>query len=65
MIATNSGAKELQTSFAPFGERRGPNWSGSIPAADVTALRDITRRGFTDHEHLGNHRPHPHERAGL
>jgi RHS repeat-associated protein len=54
MIATNSGAKELQTSFAPFGERRGPNWSGSISAADVTALRDITRRGFTDHEHLGN-----------
>ena len=53
-ITTSSGAPELQTSFAPFGERRGPNWSGDMPSEDITALREISRRGFTDHEHLGN-----------
>jgi RHS repeat-associated protein len=25
-----------------------------MPSADVTSVRDISRRGFTDHEHLGN-----------
>jgi len=53
-ITTSTGAPELQTSFAPFGERRGPNWSGDLPSEDITTLREISRRGFTDHEHLGN-----------
>jgi RHS repeat-associated protein len=52
VITTNTGAEELQLSFDAWGERRGSNWSGSAPSADITALREITRRGFTDHEHL-------------
>ncbi len=54
VITTSTGAMELQTSFGPFGHRRDDDWSGLIPSADVTALREITRRGYTDHEHLDN-----------
>ena len=52
VITNSSGAAELRTSFDAFGERREVDWDGNVPPADVTALREITRRGYTDHEHL-------------
>jgi len=52
VITNASGAVELKTSFDAFGERRDVDWDGSVPPADVTGLREITRRGYTDHEHL-------------
>ena len=54
VITTSAGDAELLTSYYPFGERRNATWNGPMPSADVTAVRDISRRGFTDHEHLGN-----------
>jgi len=58
VIATSTGAEELRTSFYGFGGRRsGLTWSGAAPSGDVTALREITRRGFTDHEHLDQFNP--------
>ncbi len=54
VITTSGGDAELPTSYYPFGERRNATWNGPMPLADVTAVRDISRRGFTDHEHLGN-----------
>ena len=51
-ITTSMGTIELKESFSAFGQRRGTNWTGSAPSADVTALRDVSRRGFTDHEML-------------
>lgn len=51
---TDSGATVLvRPSFGAFGERRdGSDWSGPPSAADLTAIGNITRRGFTGHEHL-------------
>jgi RHS repeat-associated protein len=54
MIATSAGDPELLTSYFPFGGRRNATWDGPMPPAEVTLVRDISRRGFTDHEHLGN-----------
>ena len=50
VITTSAGAVELKESFSPFGRRRGTSWSGNAPYTDVAALREISRRGFTDHE---------------
>jgi RHS repeat-associated protein len=52
VITTSAGGAEVSTSYYPFGERRNATWDGPIPPADATAVRDISRRGFTDHEHL-------------
>jgi RHS repeat-associated protein len=53
VIASSTGAVELPTSFEPFGEARDPtDWNGPISATDLSALREITRRGYTDHDHL-------------
>ena len=51
---TDSGATVLvRPSFGAFGERRdGSDWNGPPSAADLTAIGNITRRGFTGHEHL-------------
>jgi RHS repeat-associated protein len=58
VIATGTGTEELSMSYFGFGGRRDPDtWSGAPPSADVTALREITRRGFTDHEHLDQLNP--------
>lgn len=48
-----SGAQwTMRESFDAFGQRRGPSWTGSPSSADLTRMRDTTRRGFTFHEHL-------------
>ena len=51
----NAGGSVLVAeSFAPFGQRRGANWSGAPGAADMTAIAANTHDGYTGHEHLDN-----------
>jgi RHS repeat-associated protein len=53
VITDGSGGNPLRLSFGAYGERRdGSDWSGPPSAADLTAIGNITRRGFTGHEHL-------------
>jgi RHS repeat-associated protein len=53
VIATSAGAEELQLSFDEFGDQRDPaDWNGPIPGTDLAAVREITRRGYTDHNQL-------------
>ena len=43
----------LKESFTPWGSRRGSNWLNPSPsAADLTAIANTTRAGFTGHEML-------------
>ncbi len=53
-LVTGSGGNEVvRPSFAAYGERRdGADWDGAISSGDLNALANITRRGFTGHEHL-------------
>ncbi len=44
----------VQENFAPFGLRRGSNWTGAPSAPDWAAIAKTTRRGFTFHEMLDN-----------
>ncbi len=53
-ILDASGAVLVSESFAPFGSRRGPAWSGTPSSADLAAIAGVTRDGFTSHEHLDN-----------
>ncbi|TAK52191.1 MAG: RHS repeat-associated core domain-containing protein [Gammaproteobacteria bacterium] len=39
-------------SFGAYGERRDSDWDGAVSSADMTAIGNTTRRGFTGHEHL-------------
>ncbi|TFG80063.1 MAG: hypothetical protein E4H19_15875, partial [Chromatiales bacterium] len=41
-------------SFDAFGKRRGSNWTGPPDVADLAAIGQTTRDGFTGHEHLDN-----------
>jgi RHS repeat-associated protein len=53
LITDSAGGNPLRLSFGAYGERRdGSDWSGPPSAADLTAIGNITRRGFTGHEHL-------------
>jgi RHS repeat-associated protein len=55
VVTDASGASLVKLSFTPFGARRnGTTWSGAPTAADLTAISNTTRRGFTDHEQLDN-----------
>jgi RHS repeat-associated protein len=51
-ITRGDGAWRLSESFDAFGRRRGSNWTGTPPAADLAKMLATTRRGFTFHEHL-------------
>jgi RHS repeat-associated protein len=53
-ITNASGAIIVKTSFAAYGARRGSNWTGAPSGADMTAIGDATRRGYTDHTMLDN-----------
>ncbi len=53
LITDSSGNAVVRPSFAAYGERRdGNDWSGPPSASDLTNIANITRRGFTGHEHL-------------
>ena len=51
-ITSSSGALVVRESYDPYGNRRGPAWSGSPPAGDLTTINGLTRRGYTGHEML-------------
>ena len=51
-ITTAGGAVELRESFEAFGGRRGSAWSGVPSSAQLATMREVTRRGYTGHEHL-------------
>jgi RHS repeat-associated protein len=53
-ITNGSGGILVNSSFGPFGARRGANWTGSPSAGDWTAIAGTTRRGFTEHSMLDN-----------
>lgn len=53
LITDSDGDALIRPSFAAYGERRdGSDWDGPIGSADLDTLADLTRRGFTGHEHL-------------
>lgn len=53
-IVDASGSSLVAESFTPFGKRRGANWAGSATAAELAVIANVTRDGFTGHEHLDN-----------
>ena len=53
-VTNSSGAIIVKESFAAFGSRRGSNWQGQPSSADMAAIGDATRRGYTDHSLLDN-----------
>jgi RHS repeat-associated protein len=53
LITDSSGNEVVRPSFGAYGERRdGTDWNGLPSAADLTDIANISRRGFTGHEHL-------------
>ena len=52
VVSSSSGAPVLRESFDAHGARRGANWTGVPTGSELATMRDVTRRGFTDHEHL-------------
>ncbi|HPF27616.1 MAG TPA: RHS repeat-associated core domain-containing protein [Steroidobacteraceae bacterium] len=57
VITNSSGGVVVRESFDAFGKRRGTNWTGAPPAADLTTINGLTRRGYTDHEMLDSTDP--------
>ncbi len=54
-ITNASAAVQVRLSYDAFGKRRNEaGWSGGVPAVDMTAIANTTRRGYTGHEHLDN-----------
>src|SRR5262245_26285698 len=55
LITNSAGAALVRLSFTAYGERRdGNDWDGPVSAGDMAAIANVTRRGFTGHEHLDN-----------
>jgi RHS repeat-associated protein len=53
LVSKANGTFHVRLSFGAYGERRdGSDWSGPPSAADLTTIANLTRRGFTGHEHL-------------
>jgi RHS repeat-associated protein len=52
VITTTAGVQSVNMSFTPFGERKGADGVTPLTAAEETAFKNVTRRGFTFHEHL-------------
>jgi RHS repeat-associated protein len=53
-VTSAAGAVLMQSSFGPFGQRRGANWQGNPAAGDWATIASTSRRGFTDHTMLDN-----------
>jgi RHS repeat-associated protein len=53
-VTDHTGALMVSESFDAFGKRRGSNWSGAPSGQDQQAIANITRQGYTGHEHLDN-----------
>jgi RHS repeat-associated protein len=54
VVMDSAGASLVNLSFASFGARRGSAWSGSPSSGDWTQISNVTRQGYTGHEHLDN-----------
>lgn len=52
VITTTAGVQSVNMSFTAFGERKGADGVTPLTAAEETAFKNVTRRGFTFHEHL-------------
>lgn len=53
LITSNSGTVLVRPSFGAYGERRdGTDWNGPPSGGDLTTIANLSRRGFTGHEHL-------------
>lgn len=53
-VLDTAGATYVSESFAPFGARRDAlDWDGDCNCADLTKMKDVTRRGYTGHEMIG------------
>ncbi|TAK52188.1 MAG: RHS repeat-associated core domain-containing protein [Gammaproteobacteria bacterium] len=52
LVTNSAGAVVVRLSFGAYGERRDSDWDGAVSSADMTAIGNTTRRGFTGHEHL-------------
>jgi RHS repeat-associated protein len=52
VITTAAGVQSVNMSFTAFGERKGADGVTSLTSAEETAYKNVTRRGFTFHEHL-------------
>ena len=48
VVTDAAGAVLVKTSFGAYGARRGINWQGLPNAAELAAIANSTRRGFTD-----------------
>jgi RHS repeat-associated protein len=53
-ITNSAGAVLVRASFDAFGKRRGSAWQGAPSSADLSAIGDATRRGYTEHSMLDN-----------
>ncbi|HKX58891.1 MAG TPA: RHS repeat-associated core domain-containing protein [Steroidobacteraceae bacterium] len=53
-IVDGAGNAVVGTSFAAFGTRRRPTWTGLPTSTDLAKLAAVTRDGFTGHEVLDN-----------
>ena len=54
VITNAAGAIVVRLSFDAWGKRRGSAWTGDPSAADKTAIKGSTYRGYTGHEQLDN-----------
>jgi RHS repeat-associated protein len=53
-VTSATGAVLMQSSFGPFGQRRGANWQGNPSTGDWATIASTSRRGFTEHTMLDN-----------
>jgi RHS repeat-associated protein len=52
-VTNADGSVYLRESFDAFGKRRNASgWSGALPAGDLTAIENLSRRGYTFHESI-------------
>jgi RHS repeat-associated protein len=51
-ITREDGTLVVRESFAAFGSRRAPNWTGTPSSAELAQMNETSRKGFTGHEHL-------------
>ena len=53
-LASSAGALVVNESFTPFGQRRnGSTWQLPISGSEQALIDGISRRGYTEHTHLG------------
>jgi RHS repeat-associated protein len=52
VVSAANGATVLRESFDAHGARRAPGWAGVPSSGDLATMREITRDGYTGHEHL-------------